>query len=133
MKFNLVGTFLLLSLASSVVNASSVTDELIKTYSQSASQAFSSQRGKALWHKAGLNKQGLQRGCTTCHGENLKAKGKHYRSGKTIQAMAPSVNSTRFNKLKKVKKWLKRNCKWTFGKECTAQQKGDLLTYLSQL
>lgn len=127
--------FLMISLLAiaQMVQATPATDELKQTYMQAGASVFSAERGKALWHKNGLNKQGMQRRCTSCHGGNLKISGKHYRSGKVIQPMAPSVNAKRFIKVKKIKKWLKRNCKWTFGKECSVQEKGDLLTYLSQL
>ena len=31
---------------------------------------------------------------------------------------------------KKIEKWFKRNCKEAWGRECTAQEKADFLTYL---
>lgn len=46
--------------------------------------------------------------------------------------MAASVNPKRYTKMKKINKWFKRNCKWTLGRECTNQEKGDILKYLSQ-
>jgi hypothetical protein len=47
--------------------------------------------------------------------------------------MAPSVDAERYTDLGKMEKWFKRNCKWTWGRECTPQEKGDLLEYLRQL
>ncbi len=47
--------------------------------------------------------------------------------------MAVSVNPERFTKTKKIKKWFKRNCKWAWGRECTAQEKGNFLTYFKGL
>ena len=44
-----------------------------------------------------------------------------------------SAAKKRFKKLKKVEKWFKRNCKWTFGRTCTEQEKGDMLAYLLTL
>jgi len=32
-----------------------------------------------------------------------------------------------------VAKWFRRNCKTVLGRECTAQEKGDILTYLSSI
>jgi len=29
----------------------------------------------------------------------------------------------------KTEKWFLRNCKWTMGRTCTAQEKGDFLAY----
>lgn len=70
--------------------------------------------------------------CTTCHTENFKAQGRT-RAGKPIEPMAASVNPKRFTDPKKVAKWFRRNCKSVLGRECTAQEKGDVLTYLSSI
>jgi len=77
-----------------------------------------------------VNNQSNKRSCSSCHTDNLQNIGKHIRTGKTIKAMAPSVNPLSLSKAKKIKKWLKRNCKWTLGKECTAQEKADLLAFI---
>ncbi len=124
---------LVLILNSPFVLASSATDNLMSVYTQEAPQAFSNERGKQVWNQTGITKKGIKRQCSTCHGKDLSQNGKHYKSGKVIKAMAPSANAKRLIKEKKIKKWLKRNCKWTFGKECTAQQKGDILSYLNTL
>ncbi|MFK5970948.1 MAG: DUF1924 domain-containing protein [Candidatus Marithrix sp.] len=29
-----------------------------------------------------------------------------------------------------IRKWFKRNCKWTLGRECNAQEKGDILKFI---
>jgi hypothetical protein len=44
--------------------------------------------------------------------------------------MAPAVNGVRFTRTGKVEKWFKRNCNDVLGRTCTAQEKGDVLTYL---
>ncbi|RMF13675.1 MAG: DUF1924 domain-containing protein [Gammaproteobacteria bacterium] len=100
-------------------------------WAQSATQQpFSAKRGAELWRKDGIVQKGNVVRCTTCHGEDLSQQGKHARSGKVIEPMAFSANPDRFTQIKKIKKWLKRNCKWTWGRECTAQEKGDLIEYL---
>ncbi len=43
--------------------------------------------------------------------------------------MAVSANYKRLNKEKILRNGLKKNCKWTWGRECSAQEKGDFLTY----
>ncbi len=58
--------------------------------------------------------------------------GKHNRTGKMIKPISPTVNPERLTDIKKIKKWLLRNCKWTFGRECTTQEKGNILLWLSQ-
>lgn len=68
--------------------------------------------------------------CSTCHTENPAAIGKHNRTEKEILPLAPSVNPERFTEMAKVEKWFKRNCNDVLDRECTAQEKGDVLTYL---
>jgi cytochrome c553 len=109
-------------------------DEALALYKGSENLTFDAKRGEKLWHKKFPGKkEGKTRDCTACHGKDLTTGGKHVRTGKPIDPMAPSVNKERFTKLKKIKKWFKRNCKWVMGRECTNQEKGDILTYLSQL
>ena len=112
--------------------AQSVVNEALKTYSENGKLTFNAKQGQALWTKKFPGKKGKTRQCSTCHGEDLTAIGKHAKSGKKIKPMAPSVNPKRYTKMKKLNKWFKRNCKWTLGRECTHQEKGDILKYLSQ-
>lgn len=117
---------------SSSLSIASPIDELMKYYNPGGELNFEAARGKALWFSQRTDEDGKVRDCTVCHGKDLTKKGEHAKTGKVIEPLATSVNDERFTKLKKVKKWFKRNCKWTFGRECTAQEKGDILQYLSQ-
>ncbi len=106
-------------------------DELLLAYQAKGAESFNAARGEKLWNNILTNvKTGQPRGCTSCHSRDLRAKGKHARTGKSIEAMAPSVNSKRLTDRKKIKKWFLRNCKWAWGRECTAQEKGDFLTFI---
>ncbi len=71
--------------------------------------------------------------CATCHTADPRNPGRHARTGKTIAPLAPTVNAERFSSLATVEKWFRRNCSDVLGRECTAQEKGDVLSYLSQL
>ena len=93
---------------------------------------FSADSGEKLWNQT-HNISGQPRSCATCHTSNLRQAGKHVRTGKPIKPMAPSVNSDRLADPKKVSKWFKRNCKWTLGRECTEQEKGDITSYLNSI
>ncbi len=53
------------------------------------------------------------------------------KTGKVIKPMAASKNPERFQDSKKVEKWFLRNCKWTFGRQCTVQEKIDTLSWLN--
>ena len=87
-----------------------------------------------MWNKTFIDaKSGKERNCGSCHTTDLAKQGKHARTGKVIKPMAPSVNAKRLTEVKKIKKWFVRNCKWTLGRECTAQEKGDVLAFLKNL
>lgn len=108
-------------------------NDMFNEYKQNGVTSFNEQAGETLWNKQfNDNKTGEVRSCTTCHGTNLKKVGKHAKTGKPIEPIAPSVNKKSLTEVKKIKKWFKRNCKWTMGRECTAQEKADLLTYINR-
>ena len=89
-------------------------------------QAFSAARGETFF-KA---RHGDEWSCSSCHTDNPAAAGKHAKTAKAIDPLAPSVNAERFTSLKKVDKWFKRNCNDVLSRLCTAQEKGDVLAYL---
>lgn len=75
-------------------------------------------------------RHGNEWSCSSCHTDNPAAPGKHAKTGKVIEPLAPSANAERFTNPKKVEKWFKRNCNDVLGHACTAQEKGDVLAYL---
>ncbi|MAQ99633.1 MAG: hypothetical protein CMI00_03750 [Oceanospirillaceae bacterium] len=94
---------------------------------QTAMAAPDPEAGKALWYR-----DFDSRSCTSCHGQSPRDEGNHQKTGKTIAPMAPSVNPQRYTDATKVEKWLLRNCRWTLARECTRQEKDDVLTWLKQ-
>jgi len=105
--------------------------DLLKFYQVDSAQSFDAERGKEFWLRKTMGDDGAPRQCTSCHGDDLAKIGKHNKSGKKIEPMSPTVNKERYSDREKVEKWFKRNCKWTIGRECTSQEKGDVLKYLS--
>lgn len=118
-------------LFSGLANAS-VVDDLLKEYQSAGAAEFDAERGDKLWHKEypDPDAAGKTRGCTLCHTTDLRASGKHVRTGKVIEPMAPSVNKERLTDPKFIEKWFTRNCKWVIGRKCTPQEKGDVLKFL---
>jgi hypothetical protein len=108
-----------------------VVTQLQKLYASQGATSADAARGQALWNTSYTIK-GQKRSCTSCHTDDLAAAGKHLRTGKPIKAMAPTVNPERLSNQSKIEKWFKRNCKWTLGRECSAQEKADLLTYIDR-
>jgi len=126
------GMFILL-LAVPLASQASVVDEQLVSYQASGAGSFSAQKGEQLWRQEVVSeKDGHARSCTTCHGNDLRSAGKHAKTGKTIEPLSPAVNVERLSSAKKIRKWFKRNCKWTWGRECTSQEKGDLLSFIRQ-
>ena len=71
--------------------------------------------------------------CASCHGDDPLRAGEHARTGKTIDPLAPAANPERFSSARQVEKWYRRNCNDVLSRECTALEKGDVLTYLLSL
>jgi hypothetical protein len=51
-------------------------------------------------------------------------------TNKPIKPLSPVVNPARFSDAAEVEKWFKRNCRDVLKRECTVEEKGDLLTFL---
>jgi len=136
MKNLLIGfitTSFLISTVSSVTADETTVNTLMKSYQSQGAKSGNAQRGELFWNKTFSGKAPFtKRSCKSCHTANLKNKGEHLRTGKILKPLAPSVNSLSLSKVKKVNKWFKRNCKWTIGKECSAQEKADILAFIKQ-
>ncbi|ADE11253.1 DUF1924 domain-containing protein [Sideroxydans lithotrophicus] len=101
----------------------------IKAEAQTSSpsfRGFSAERGERFFKQT----HGNELSCASCHTENPAASGKHTKTGKIIQALAPAANAERFTDPAKVEKWFKRNCHDVLVRACTPQEKGDALAYL---
>jgi hypothetical protein len=112
-------------------NAGAV-ESLLDKYRQQGAEQFSAISGTARWTQINQQADGEKRSCSDCHGSDLSRTGKHAKTGKRIEPMAPSANPERLSDMAKIEKWFKRNCKWTLGHACTAQEKGDFLVFLQQ-
>ncbi len=86
---------------------------------------FSAARGQTFY-----NAKSGDLSCAGCHTDSPRASGKHATTGKDILPLAPSANAERFNDPAKVEKWFKRNCNEVLKRACTAQEKGDFVTYV---
>lgn len=117
-----------------VVNAAhaETPQNFLDTFAQEAKtqnpafKGFSAKAGEAFYK----NKHGGDWSCSSCHTDNPAAEGKHTVTGKLIQPLSPNANPARFTDAAKVNKWFKRNCNDVLKRECTPEEKGNLLTYL---
>jgi hypothetical protein len=109
---------------------SNTVNNLLQDYKKQGANTADAVQGKQLWQKTFSNNG--ERSCTSCHTNDLTQHGKHIKTNKNINPMSPSVNPERLTDSKKVNKWFKRNCKWTFGRECTTQEKSNFLVYIEK-
>lgn len=93
-------------------------------------KGFSDENGRTFFLAEAKDKKGETVSCAGCHTKDPTKDGKT-RAGKAIKPMAVSANSERFTDKAKVAKWFKRNCSDVLARECTPQEKGDFITYLS--
>ncbi|HEY0846239.1 MAG TPA: DUF1924 domain-containing protein [Noviherbaspirillum sp.] len=110
-------------------------EDLLARYAAAAREAspgfagFSASRGEAFHaRKFGSGKPDTP-ACTSCHSDSPRQAGRTL-AGKTIAPMAVSMTPDRYADPAKVEKWFKRNCNEVLGRECTALEKGDWLTYM---
>lgn len=89
-------------------------------------QGFDAERGKLFFNST----HGKDWSCASCHTANPANTGKHAKTDKMIEPLAPAANPQRFTDPQKVAKWFKRNCGDVVGRECSVLEKGDVLTYL---
>ncbi len=123
--------FYALMLAAPVQAGDTVVKSLQSQYQTQGAKTFSAAAGEKLWNQQVADKKGEMRSCPSCHGKDIAQNGQHATTKKVIKPMAASANPKRYTDEKKTTKWLTRNCKWTWGRDCTPQEKGDLLEYLS--
>ena len=101
--------------------------ELLADYSKQAGAPAVPARGQQLFTSV---PQGKDWSCSTCHGAVPNQTGKHAATGKPIAPLAPAANADRFVDAAKAEKWFHRNCKDVLGRDCTAAEKADVLSWL---
>ena len=116
-------------LAAPLAQATPASDSLLAQYKSEGAGKANPAKAKQDWTREELV-EGEKMSCSTCHGTDFSKPGKHHKTGKVIEPMSPKVNAERFTDAKKIEKWFKRNCKDAWGRECTAQEKTDFLTFL---
>ena len=103
--------------------------ELLADYRQLAGVAPQPARGQQIF----TTPRGRDWSCASCHGAVPTQPGRHASTGKPIGPLAPAFNPDRFTDRAKVEKWFRRNCNDVIGRECTAAEKADLLSWLLTL
>jgi hypothetical protein len=128
--------FVALAGVAAAATANPARDAILTAFAAAAKQAdpgftgFSAERGHAFWTAAHAGGKPDTPSCTSCHTPDPTAEGQT-RAGKQIAPMAVSKTPDRFTDPAKVEKWFGRNCSTVLGRDCTAIEKGDVITYLA--
>lgn len=123
MFWKLFSGFILICLA---FTASAATPpDLLKSYEVQSGKANPA-RGEQFFNA----KHGKEWSCASCHENPPNHDTKHIVTGKVIKPLAPSTNPVRFTDEANAEKWFKRNCNDVLGRECAAQEKADVLSWL---
>jgi hypothetical protein len=132
LPMNLSGMFRCLSAALLVAAAcmpaarAATPSEQLAAFSALAGSPPSVERGRTLF----TTRQGREWSCSSCHGAEPRQDGKHASTGKVIAPLAPAFNVQRFTDTAKTEKWFRRNCNDVIGRECSAAEKADVLSWL---
>ena len=109
-----------------------VAEGLLADYRAAGAGPFSANGGAEAWQRQVAAGNGeAPRSCASCHGTDPRSAGRHAKTGKVIDPLAPAANPARLTDAATIEKWFRRNCEWTWGRVCTPQEKGDFLSYLN--
>ena len=72
-------------------------------------------------------------GCASCLGAVPVKTSRDQGTEKPIAALAPAANARRFIDASKVENWFRLNCRDVVGRECTAAEKANLMSWLISL
>lgn len=117
----LAGTAMLASPA-----GAATPEQLLADYAAQAGTPPLPARGREFF----TTRHGKEWSCSSCHGASPTQAGKHAATGKPIGALAPAFNRERFTDSAKAEKWFRRNCNDVVGRECSASEKADVLSWL---
>jgi mono/diheme cytochrome c family protein len=93
------------------------------------STGASADEGKAFFNRE-ITVKGKQVACASCHTANPADTGKHIVTGKPIRPLSPVVNEKRFASIDKVESNFTKHCNDIIGRDCTAQEKANFISYL---
>lgn len=121
----MLSTVLIIS-AATVAAADTTPQAQLSQWATAAGKPADAERGRVFYNA----KHGRDLSCATCHTQMPINPGKHSSTGKTIEPLAPSANPAALTDSAKVNKWFRRNCNDVLGRECSAQEKADVIAYL---
>jgi len=104
--------------------------ELLAEYTRAAG-AVSVERGQKFFTTNFGKALGFS--CASCHGDQPTRSGKDQVTDKPIAPLAPAADPRRFTDRARVDHMFRLNCRDVVGRECTVQEKADVLAWLVSL
>jgi cytochrome b len=120
----------------SAVAGDPARESILAGYAKAAKSAdpafsgFSAQRGEQIYRSRNTASADFV-GCFTCHTDDPTRPGRHAKTGREIAPAAVSANPKRFTDAEKVEERFGRDCKTVLGRDCSARDKGDFITFLA--
>ena len=105
--------------------------EMLKDYTAQARAPASPERGQKFFTTNFGRDMGWS--CASCHGVKPTRRGRDEMTEKPIEPLAPAANPKRFTDKFSVERSFRLNCKDVVGRECTAGEKADVLSWLLTL
>lgn len=119
----------LTTISASILAADTTPATQLHQWSTAAGSPGDPTRGKSFFTAT----HGKDLSCASCHGSTPTAPGRHSSTGKVLDPLAPSANFKAFTDTTKINKWFRRNCNDVLGRECSAQEKADVMAFLISL
>ncbi|MEZ5653344.1 MAG: DUF1924 domain-containing protein [Burkholderiaceae bacterium] len=120
------GILAAVAMAAQAVAADTTPAAQLQRWQQAAGANGDAVRGEQLFTRRGGN----DLACSSCHHARPVVPGEHVSTGKAIDALAPAVNADAFTQERRADKWFRRNCRDVLARECTPQEKADILVWL---
>lgn len=92
---------------------------------------FDAKRGETLFRTKWAKGDERTPSCTACHTDDPRSQGRNAKTGRPIDPVAVSANPKRFTDMGDVEKQFTRDCKSVLGRDCTATEKGDYITFMA--
>lgn len=119
----------LTTISASILAADTTPATQLHQWSTAAGSPGDPTRGKSFFTAT----HGKDLSCASCHGSTPTAPGRHSSTGKVLDPLAPSANFKALTDTTKINKWFRRNCNDVLGRECSAQEKADVMAFLISL
>ena len=138
-RLSLVAALAVLALPIAAIAADGLTQRnaILAAYAAKARAAdpsfagFSAERGEKLFRTAWGKSDARTRACTSCHTPDPRNSGRNAKTGRAIDPVAVSANPVRFTDAAEVDRQFNRDCKSVLGRDCTALERGDYITFMA--